>query len=124
MTQPPPWRLRGRRWSARKVDDSLAEHVFHRDGRRITSYWWYWHQAVVAVGMPDKLFHDLRRITVRNWVRAGAPETTARMWSGHTTRGVFDRYNIVNDADMREALSKGQTYLDAAAAAGAGLGRS
>jgi hypothetical protein len=51
---------------------------------------------------------------VRKVVRAGVSERIAMTISGHQTRLIFDWYDIVDEADLREAIQRTQNYLKGA----------
>ena len=89
-------------------------------GKRITIFIKAFRAAWTKAGCPGRIPHDLRRTAVRNLVRAGVPERVAMQMTGHKTRSVFERYNIVSECDLVDAAKKLNVLQPAALPAKAG----
>ena len=76
------------------------------DGSPLKDFRDVWDAITKAAGVPGLLLHDLRRSAVRNMERRGVPRKTARQISGHKTDAVYERYNITNEQDIRDAARK------------------
>src|SRR5262249_6011870 len=119
-----------RRVKARRVrhDDgreALAEYIFHRGGRGMGAVKERMATACEKAGLakiqgegrtrkvrPLKLVYDLRRTAIRNAVRAGVDPAVVMRISGHRTRAVFDRYNIIDERDLAAAIERTSAYVE------------
>src|SRR5215831_13711875 len=86
--------------------------VFHHNGNLVGDFRKAWKSALMAAGLGKKFVHDFRRTAVRNLTRAGNPEKISMALTGHKTRAVFDRYNIVSEADLSQATEKLYSHLE------------
>ena len=77
--------------------------VFHRDGITIRRWRTAWRTACQAAGVPTRFLHDCRRTAARNLIRANVPERVAMLLTGHKSRAIFDRYNIINEQELLDA---------------------
>ena len=82
------------------------DYLFTRtNGRPVREFRNTWRKLCDAAGVKI-LVHDLRRTAARNLRRAGVSEGVIMKMGGWVTRSMFERYNIIDTRDMREALAK------------------
>ena len=94
------------------ASSSSSPYIFTYRGNQLKDIRGAWKTGCEKSGLVDESgkllfrFHDLRRTSVTNMTRAGVPETMIMRISGHKTRSVFDRYNIVNEDDLHLAVNR------------------
>ena len=94
------------RWEAR---DGL--YVFHRGGQPLSvgAVRSAWERATKRAGAAGRLLHDLRRSAARDFRRAGVSEGEIMALCGWETRAMFDRYNVIDEADLARRSPSGST---------------
>jgi integrase len=90
---------------------STSSYVFHRDGLPVGDIRRAWRTACKAAQVHGKIFHDFRRTAATGLSRAGVPERVAMAILGHKTRSMWDRYQIVSEDDLRQAIAKTQAHF-------------
>jgi integrase len=103
----------------RDADSRFIFHNGHKDkkgnvighGEPIGDFRKAWATACKLAGVEHRLFHDLRRTAVREMLRSGVHESTARKISGHKTASMLQRYNIQSESDIREAMQLRETRI-------------
>jgi integrase len=80
--------------------------VFQRHGKPIKDFRAAWEAACTRSGLEGMLVHDLRRTAAREYRRLGVSEGEIMKLCGWKTRSMFDRYNIIDAADLSAAAAK------------------
>lgn len=94
------------------------DHVFQYKGKPLRDIRTGLEKACKAAGIDygrrsqdGFVFHDLRHCFNTYMRKAGAPESVIMRITGHSTREMFDRYNRIDQDDMRKAVAQMGTFL-------------
>jgi integrase len=80
--------------------------VFHRHGKHIGGFYKVWATACMRAGLEGRILHDFRRTAARAFRQADVSEGEIMKLCGWETRSMFDRYNVINEADLARAVAK------------------
>jgi integrase len=93
------------KWQRERCPEG-CRYVFFHYSRPVGSQLRGWREACIEAGVPELLFHDLRRTGVRNMRIAGVEQSLRMKISGHKTASMEQRYNILDHADLKQAAAK------------------
>ncbi len=98
-----------KRRKALKVKD--CDFIFNHGGKIYDpkTFNRHWNEASRRAGVSYH-FHDLRRTAIRDLTRSGVHRAVAMSITGHKTESVFNRYDIVDQADISQGLAKLNAY--------------
>ena len=68
-------------------------------------------RPVGQIWKVTRFLHDCRRTAARNLIRANVPERIAMLLTGHKSRAIFDRYNIIHEQELLDAGDQLVEYL-------------
>jgi len=91
--------------------DAKCPFLIQHEGHPVQDWEKAWATARKAAGVPQTLFHDLRRTALTNMIEAGFSEKEAMEISGHKTRAVFDRYHIVSETRLKQLAAKLEQHM-------------
>lgn len=90
-----------------------SEYVFARGSEPIKDFRESWRSACIRAGVPELLFHDLRRSAAKVMRQAKIPETKIMSLTGHKTRSMLERYLIDDEYEAVEIGKEVEDYLKA-----------
>jgi integrase len=105
----------------KEIPQNIHEpHLFQYRGKPISDIRDSLRPACKAAGVvygrfqkDGFIFHDLRHTFNTNMRKAGVAESVIMAITGHSTREMFDRYNVVDLDDTRKAVHQLEGHLKA-----------
>lgn len=80
--------------------------------RPIVDFQKAWKAAKAKCGLLSRLVHDFRRSAVRRLERANVPRSVAMQLTGHLTSTIYERYDIVDEDDLRNGVRQLAEYVE------------
>ena len=101
-----------RAWGDREAE---CPYVFHDGKLSVGDFRKAWASARKTAGLDGILVHDICAVVPQPGA-SGVAERVAMSVTGHKTRSMFDRYNIVAESDLESAMERVSEYVTARAA--------